>query len=203
MYINKSFTFERRYFFTITSKIGYYMNKVITKKNKPSYKVILFWSIISLLTLIFIAFVVVKFIDNQREVNKLDELNNLTGQQIFDKEGTYYVFVYSKVGVTESKLELDKLEDLEEAILNYLTYVKRNSDKNKMYGMIVDGYENYSCLVEGSSLDTSVVGKTNFADLRIHKADLPILLKIQNGKVISAFLTESDIRKEIQNAILS
>jgi hypothetical protein len=106
--------------------------------------------------------------------------------------------------VTNDKYELEKAENLEEQILMYLSYVKRNSDANKMYGMIVDSsagnYGNHSCLVSGDET-TSVNGKSTFSSLRIHENDIPILLKITNNAVESSFLTETAILNELKNAI--
>jgi len=180
------------------------MNRKVVKKNNLSYKVVIFWTIFALLSISFVGLVVNKFFESRPETS-LESVRNLTENQIFEQEGTYYVYVYSIVGVTEDKYELDKAEDLEETILTYLTYVKRNPETNKMYGMIVDSgagtYGNYSSLIDGEGLTTDVVGKSSFSGLKIHKNDLPILLKFENGKVKSAYLTESDIRKELQFAM--
>ncbi len=178
------------------------MNRPLaTKKSQTSLKMIMFWSTIALLTLAFMVFVVVKFVEANQEVHQMDDLTNLTADQIFDREGTYYIYAYSKVGVTEGLAELDKAGDLEETILTYLTFVRRNSDANKMFGMIVESYENASCLIDGDGVYTSVLNKTTFSGLRIHKEDLPILMRIESGKVGAAFLTESDIREELQTAM--
>ncbi|HEY8396188.1 MAG TPA: hypothetical protein VIK96_05360 [Bacilli bacterium] len=180
------------------------MNRAISKKTKPSHRVIIFWSIIGLLTLTFIALVIVRFI-NSREATISDSLINLKEEQVLNQEGTYYVYVYSRVGVTEDKLELEKAKDLETLINNYITYVKKHSNANKIYGMVVDSgtgtYGNYSRLVFGSSASTDVQGASKFEDLWINAEDLPILLKIENKKVTEAFLTESDIREELEQAI--
>src|SRR5690606_21549407 len=117
--------------FTKIGKNGYYMNRNLSTKNKLSYKVLGFWSIIALLTLIFIGFVIVKFIET-RNIQTMDDLINLREQQIFEQKGTYYVYVYSKVGVTEDKNELEEAAELEETIINYLTYAKKNNEASKL-----------------------------------------------------------------------
>ncbi|HNZ50446.1 MAG TPA: hypothetical protein PLW60_02945 [Bacilli bacterium] len=179
------------------------MNKVVTKKFQANYKTIVFWSLVALLTLAFIVFVVVKFVESSKRANSLDELTNLSSQQIFEKQGTYYVYAYSRVGVTVDKLELEKSDALEETIITYLTFAKRHASANRMYGMNVDSYENNSCLIDGAGVYTNVMNKTSFAGLRIHKGDVPILMKITDGKVAGAYLTESDIREELQTAMNS
>ena len=52
------------------------MNRNLSTKNKLSYKVLGFWSIIALLTLIFIGFVIVKFIET-RNIQTMDDLINV------------------------------------------------------------------------------------------------------------------------------
>jgi hypothetical protein len=177
------------------------MNKVVTKKYQPSFKVVIFWSLVGLLTLAFMVFVIVKFVESSNRVSAMDDLSNLSSQQIFEKPGSYYVYAYSRVGVTEGKLELDKAEDLEETLLTYMTFVKRNSSAKKIFGMNVDSYENNSCLIDGDSVYTSVINKTAFSGLRIHRGDVPILMRMEDGKVSAAFLTESEIREELQTAM--
>jgi hypothetical protein len=160
------------------------MNRVINKK-KPSHRVIIFWSIIALLTLTFIGIVIFRFI-NTREASLSDNLINLKEEQLLNQEGTYYIYVYSRIGVTENKLELDKANELEISIDKYITYVKNHSNADKIYGMVVDSgtgtFGNYSRLVDGDSINTSVVGATKFDDLWIHKNDIPILIKVE-GKM--------------------
>lgn len=181
------------------------MNKPISKINPTSHKTVIFWTIIAAITMFFVGLVIYRFVDRQKEVKDLNELTNLREQQIFEQGGTYYVYVYSIAGVTKDQYELEKAENLKEQLLMYLSYVKRNSDANKMYGMIVDSsagnYGNHSCLVSGSDATTSVNGKSSFSNLRIHENDIPILLKISNGTVESSFLTETAILNELKSAI--
>ena len=54
---------------------------------------------------------------NTRESTLSDNLINLKEEQVLNQEGTYYVYVYSRVGVTESKWNWKKL-DLELYLTN-------------------------------------------------------------------------------------
>lgn len=206
IYYAGQFYNERSIIFTKKSKNGYYiyMNRNLVQKKKPSYKVVVFWSIIALLTLVFVGFVIFKFVETNSKVT-IDDITNLRQQQIFEQEGTYYVYVYSKLGVTEEKYELEKAKELEQLITNYLNYAKKNKNANKLFGMIVDSgsgtYGNNSVLIEGDSLNTSTVNVSTFSNLRIHKKDLPILLKIKDGKVTTQYLKETEIRNELQLAM--
>jgi hypothetical protein len=180
------------------------MNKNIINKKKPSYIVIIFWSIIALLSLTFIGLLVSKIIDSSK-VDSLDKMTNLQEEMVFNQEGTYYVYVYSKVGITENKVELERAEALEETILLYLTYTKRNSEKNKIYGMIVDDVSgnngNHGRLISSSTNDKKTVGVDSFNNLLIFEEDVPCLFRIKDGKIEAEFLTENDINKELQKVM--
>ena len=163
------------------------MNRAIINKNKPSYKVIMFWSIIGLLTLIFIGFIIYRFIDS-RKVSLEDY--NLIGSELLEQEGTYYIYVYSRFGVADDvEAERDKTDELLVLINTYLNYTEKHSNANKLYGMVVDSgaYGNSDRLVKGDT-QTSVIGKSKFDDLLIHKNDVPLLMKVVNGTVQSAFI---------------
>ncbi|HHW99828.1 MAG TPA: hypothetical protein GX740_00795 [Acholeplasmataceae bacterium] len=172
-------------------------------KNKLSYKVIGFWSVIALLTLLFIGFVIAKFIET-RNIQTMEDMSNLREQQIFEQQGTYYVYVYSKFGIEGHEQILDKAAELEETIVNYLTYAKRNKEASKLYGMIVDSgsdnYGNYGALVFGTQ-STNVRNVTSFSNFKVHVDDLPMLVKISNGRVTDQYLTESAIKEELQKAM--
>lgn len=176
----------------------------MSRKQKLSFRGLVFWSIIALLTLIFIVLVIVRFFSS-RETTFSDNLINLKEEQVLNQEGSYYVYVYSRVGVTEHKLELEKAEDLELLINNYITYVKKHSNAKRIYGMVVD-----STGAGGSSgnrgrlvfnRDTEVVGASKFDDLWINAEDLPILFVVEGKKVTRAFLTENEIREELGRAM--
>ncbi len=178
------------------------MNRNIGTKAGLSYKVIGFWAAIALLTLIFIGLVIFKFVET-RKIQTMNDIINLREDQIFEQGGTYYVYIYSKVGVTEGKEELERAQELEEAIITYLTYAKRNKESSKLYGMIVDSgsdtYGNYGALVRGSYI-TQTKNVTSFSDFKINETDIPMLIKVQGGKIVEQFLKETDIRKELQRA---
>lgn len=179
------------------------MNRNLTTRNKLSYKVLGFWSVIALLTLVFIGFVVVKYVEN-KNVQTMNDISNLKGEEVFQQEGTYYVYIYSKVGIVVNDIprgdnELERAAELEETIVSYLTYAKRNKDATKLYGMIVDVYENSGSLVVGEQT-TQTVNVTSYGGLKINTKDVPMLIKITGGRITNQFLKESDIREELQKA---
>jgi len=179
------------------------MNRAITRKNKVSYKVIIFWSIIGFLTLFFVGYVIYRFVE-QLNVQTFEDINNLTGDQIFEQSGTYYVFVYSKKGIEGHDDILTKKAELEQTIENYLTYAKRNEGAYKLYGMNVDigndNYGNYGALVFGTQT-TNVRNVTNFKQFKVHVDDLPLLVKISGGRVVEQYITVNEIKAELETTM--
>lgn len=161
----------------------------------------MFWSIIGLLTMVFIGFVIFKFLDS-RKVSLEDY--SLIGSDILKQEGTYYVYVYSRFGVAENEeAEMDKKNELQELIDKYLEYTENNSNANKIYGMVVDSriYGYAEIFTDNKDYATNVKQKSKFEDLLINLNDIPLLMKIQNGTVKDAFITQNDIRRELDNAM--
>jgi hypothetical protein len=63
-----------------------------------------------------------------------------------------------------------------------------------------DNYGNYGALVFGTQ-STNVRNVTSFSNFKVHVDDLPMLVKISNGRVTDQYLTESAIKEELQKAM--
>lgn len=161
------------------------MNKKLSAKKQISHKVVIFWSMISFVTLAFVVAIIIMFV-NAQSTRSINDIRNLYEEEVFQQEGSYYVYVYSKIGIT------DEQADLEELIVTYMTYAKRHSNARRIYGMNVDSFRNKSAVFMSGS--TNVVGSARFSGLRINADDIPILMLIENGKVSKAYLTEKEIR---------
>jgi hypothetical protein len=161
------------------------MNKKLSAKKQISHKVVIFWSMISFVTLAFVVAIIIMFV-NAQSTRSINDIRNLYEEEVFQQEGSYYVYVYSKIGIT------DEQADLEELIVTYMTYAKRHSNARRIYGMNVDSFRNKSAVFWSGS--TNVVGSARFSGLRINADDIPILMLIENGKVSKAYLTEKEIR---------
>ena len=181
------------------------------KKNTISPKAITFWSIICTITLALIITLVVMFIQNLQLTSK-DDLTYLQGNEIFSQEeSTYFVLVYDFEVEDE-----EELDDFEKIILNYQTFLK------KYYGKKIDGSEyayklyavdsadpsNYKAIVKDTkeSVITGTTAVTNsFASsdklLRIAESDLPTLLVIEDGEVISYKTGMGNVSKYLQEII--
>ncbi len=161
------------------------MNKKLSAKKQISHKVVIFWSMISFVTLAFVVAIIIMFV-NAQSTRSINDIRNLYEEEVFQQEGSYYVYVYSKIGIT------DEQADLEELIVTYMTYAKRHSNAKRIYGMNVDSFRNKSAVFMSGS--TNVVGSARFSSLKINADDIPILMLIENGKVSKAYLTEKEIR---------
>ncbi len=161
------------------------MNKKLSAKKQISHKVVIFWSMISFVTLAFVVAIIIMFV-NAQSTRSINDIRNLYEEEVFQQEGSYYVYVYSKIGIT------DEQADLEELIVTYMTYAKRHSNAKRIYGMNVDSFRNNSAVFRSGS--TNVVGSARFSSLKINADDIPILMLIENGKVSKAYLTEKEIR---------
>src|SRR5690554_6880081 len=141
------------------------MNRNLATRNKPSYKVYGFWSIIVLLTLVFISFVIVKFVQSRSDLD-MDDLSNLSYREVLSVEAKpYYVFIYSKFGVTEDESDLERIEELRPTIENYLNRVKNDKELPKLYGMIVENNYGVNDAILISGVDPSnLLNKVNVED---------------------------------------
>lgn len=179
------------------------MNRGIVARKKLNYKVISFWSVIGLLSLLFIGFIIVKFVESIN-IQTMDDMTNLREQQIFEQSGTYYVYVYSKFGIEGHEQILEKKDELTPTIENYLTYAKRNKQAPRIFGMIVDSgsdnYGNYGALLFGTQT-TNVRNVTSFKNFKVHVDDLPMLVKISGGRVTEQYITVNDIKAELDRAM--
>lgn len=183
------------------------------KKNELTVKSGIFWGAILLITLAFLVIVVVKWVDSSKIVTSYNRMEELIGEEIFQQydrtvtgEYEYYVFVY---GTNDEEDYANDVNDLEEHICDYLTYVNRNDDAIKLYGFDIDNALNESKVSSSSNL-----GENNFALWKVSKSDVPALLKItvnvsqnnsgtNSAKVeIDYVLTDSQsIKTELDNIV--
>jgi len=172
------------------------MNRNISAKNKPSYKVYGFWSIIVLLTVIFVGFVVWQFIKSTNRLTIAEDITNIKYEYILDQKGTYYVLVYSYKDITGEDNEL-YTEELKETIEIYLNHAKGNNEIPKLFGMNLDDIANRGSLKTGTS-STSNTGYTSYKSIKFNETDVPTIMKITDGKVIKDYVLEIDILEELK-----
>ncbi|MDD3170908.1 MAG: hypothetical protein PHO86_01155 [Bacilli bacterium] len=173
------------------------MNKKVVKTNSTSYKTIIFWGVIAILTLAFVVTIVIRFIGS-RTINSYDSIDHVVGDEIFEKkEETYLVYLYS------SDDEYSEAVDaMEEIIFNYVTFQGRNdsdADVYKMYAADLSNPENAKSVVYEST--TNVLSVDDFDSLKVSDKSIPVLLVIKDGSVISYDITDNDISDYLQTII--
>lgn len=172
------------------------MNRQYSKKqlnNKP--KVVVFWSMIGVITITFILSIVLMMV-NSREISSYQEMDNVVRDGLFTQEEVmYFVYVYgSNTNATE------KADYVNPTIFNYLNFVKLNSRKDgvmKMYGLDIDYFENRSALSDAHSS----FGISTFAEFKVNKNELPIVLVVDSGRIVDRRVKEQEIEETLQDAI--
>jgi len=179
------------------------MNKKVNKSNK-AYKVIIFWSVISIMTIIFVIATIniyarYQTIDSLEDVSKL----RLAAEAVYHQdEATYFVYVYPKDG---SVNYTQKTKDVEPIVLEYLNYVKHkypDDKKNifKMYLFCVDDAANRGCLVDEIPSGSDILASNDyFSDFKIKRSDLPQLLKVNAHYIVDRQILKTEIANELQN----
>lgn len=183
------------------------------KKNKLSPKSLVFWGSILLVTIAFFVVIVIKWVDSSKVVTSYDRMEQLISEEIFQQydrtvvgKYEYYVFVY---GSSEEENYASDVNDLEEHICDYLTYVNRNDDAIKLYGFDIDNAANEHKIGSSSRLT-----EDNFAKWCVSRSDVPSLIKVtvnvtQNSSgtnsadvvIDYAFTNVQSIKTELDNIV--
>lgn len=183
---------------------------VKSKKNrKISPKLIAFWSIIAAITLGLLIALVVIFIQNL-SLNDKDDIEYLSGNEIFKQEDdSYYVLIYDFDSTEED------IDYVEKVVLEYLTFLKKYEGKEldgkvtalKLYGVDSALPENYAMLVNDEA-DENITGASAVFDnlasdktklLRVCKSELPVLVTITNGSVSAVTENQNSVLGFLQN----
>lgn len=183
---------------------------VKSKKNrKISPKLIAFWSIIAAITLGLLIALVVIFIQNL-SLNDKDDIEYLSGNEIFKQEDdSYYVLIYDFDSTEED------IDYVEKVVLEYLTFLKKYEGKEldgkvtalKLYGVDSALPENYAMLVNDVD-DENITGASAVFDnlasdktklLRVCKSELPVLVTITNGSVSAVTENQNSVLGFLQN----
>lgn len=170
--------------------------------NSKSFKSYLFWGIIIAVTVFFIVFIIVRFV-NARSVNSYDSLIQLEGNQILEVEEqteTYLVFVYSSK--QEKEAEDDEFDEL---MYKYITFAKKNKDVKavyNIYGFDIDKPENKKVIItDTGEKKIKINGVESFDDLLIYSKDVPILLVI-SGNVVDDYKDSDNSISDYLQAII-
>lgn len=159
------------------------MNRKNSKKNNQlTPKAAIFWGSILLITLAFFIGIGIKWVQSSQVITSYKGMMQLEGEELFrqydkTKDGvyTYYVFVYDSDSEAECATAV---EDLEEHICNYLTFVKKNKNAEgiiPLYGLNLDRAANNVFLSSTSENITTA----NHSVFRVLSSSLPLLIKVQ------------------------
>lgn len=175
------------------------MNKKYGQQQKTSYKSIVFWGLIALITLIFIVVIVVRFAQS-RTVNSYDSLTQLEGEEILKQEDKYLVFVYNSEN--EKNSENDEFDKL---VFNYISFSKRNKSNTsvfKIFGFDVVKPENKKVLISSDGGKANNISNVEeFEELLIKSGDIPMLLVISGNKIVDYKDSDNAISEYLQHII--
>lgn len=189
------------------------MGNLVKKKrnNKISPKVIAFWSIIGAITVALVVTLIVLFVQNYR-LKDQDDIECVSGVEIFNQEeDKYYVLVYN----FDSKEE--NVDEFEDFVLSYLTFLKKYGGEEyngevtalNLYGAdtslrdnnkIITSDESKENITGAYAITDSLSGSTSGL-LRIYDGNLPILLIIEDGKVVDYKETQGTIQQFLNEII--
>jgi hypothetical protein len=176
------------------------MNKTKSNKENLSYKSVIFWSIILVLTISFIATMIVRFSERtSRPVQNFDDVQVFQNAMFEKTETEYLVYIYG-TGTNEN----DSVLELEEHILNYLTFIKRNSKDSKaisLYAFNIDAQANQRVFVRGG--DSTLSSASNFSTMTLNEGDVPSLVVIRGGRVNRVIRGENQIKDHLITIIES
>lgn len=175
----------------------------MAKENTKEYsrlnsKVIIFWSLILFITIVFAVLFVIRFsetriFDSYEDINRA-KLNLVV--DISSEKGAedYYVYIYSAKQdangklVDTSKTDIDKANEIFPTVLNYFNYVRRNEWQTAVTINKIYGYN-----VKNNAKDS------NLSTCGLEISQLPALVKVSgnNGTVVETFTSANQIQKEL------
>lgn len=174
------------------------MAKENLQNDKLNLKVVVFWSLILIITILFAILFAMRIYDT-RTFNSYDDIAKADLNLVYDiksEKGEYYVYIYSAKENNEGKLvdtnrtDIEKANEILPTVFNYFNYVRRNErelgDK--------DGF----CKIYGYNVNNNAKD-SNLTSLNLKLEQLPALVLISDSKVTSTYEKVTDIRKQLQS----
>jgi len=175
------------------------MAKEVSNKSSVNYKVVLFWTLIITVTILF-AFLFAMRIHDTKIFDSYQDIKsgrlNLT-YDISSEEGDYYVYIYqakeNSAGklVDSSKTDIIKANEVLPTVFNYFNYVRRNERSSDG---VTGFYRIYGYNVKNSKDKV-------LQELGLELSQLPVLVKVNDGEVSSPILKANDIQKELTGSM--
>ncbi len=153
------------------------MAKENLQRNSLNVKVVIFWSMILLITVLFAVLFAIKIHDT-KIFDSYEDINRAKLNLVYDitsEEGTYYVYVYSAkesngILVDTNKTDITKANEVLPTVFNYFNYVRRNE---RTLGNNEDFYRIYAYNVKSAR-------DSNLEKLNLNLDQLPALVRV-NG----------------------
>ncbi len=168
----------------------------MTKENRN--KVLIFWGLILLITLLFAVLFIIRILDT-RLYESYDDINDAKLNLVVDiatEEGDYFVYVYSAKKDDNGKLvdtassDVSKAADILPTVLNYFNYVRRNQRQH--------GNEEGFCKIYGYNVKNNSSDNVISADvLDVKLSQLPVLVKVSSGGITNKYVSANDIEKAL------
>ncbi len=166
--------------------------------NQYNAKVIVFWSLIIAITVLFAILFGIRFSESRvfKSYEDIEKANLNLHYDISSEKGEYYVYIYSTKEnedgklVDTSKTDITKANDIFPTILNYFNYVRRNERlmKDQENFRKIYGYD-----VKNRSKDDVL------ASLELELSKLPALVAFDgdNDSIIQIFTSAKEIQSEL------
>ena len=175
------------------------------KKTDISPKAIVFWSIMGAIVLALIIFFIIR-VAQKKDIQSYSKVDSVQGQELYTQsEQSYYVLIYDFKGSEDMK-------DFDNNVFMYLTFYRDNKNKaNKLYKFDITDRVNKMCLsdtcnIEGTTAFPSPNQKFNqdtTTILEVVEEELPILVLVSNGEIVSSYEGISAIMTQLNSDINS
>lgn len=166
------------------------------QNNKINIKVIIFWGLIAVITILFAVLFAMKIYDTKifDSYEDIERANLNLVYDITSGEGDYYVYIYSAKEsngklVDTNRTDIAKSNEVLPTVFNYFNYVRRNeressgnSDFYKIYGYNVNNREQDS----------------NLKRLGLKLDQLPALVLVSGSEYGTPITDTTKIQSELQ-----
>lgn len=136
---------------------------------------------------LFVLFILIFTLTSCKKEYK--RIKQLDYDEIFSKDGMYYVFIYMN--------DCAICAQIEEQVYDYYVMAKRNDDYPNLYVINRSKKANYDALTGNCPGDdySNLIGCTDYKDIKVCTS--PVMLKIRHKIIKEVFDTRSSIKEEL------
>ena len=159
---------------------------------KNNQKLIFFWSLIGLATILFLVLMIYMGV-KVTKYTSTSQLKQLKTTQVFtqkaNSDGNYYVWFYSSETPTEQQ------EAVTKAILTYASYVKTHKSATPIYAVNVDNGQNSTCMTKTGT--TSMDSVTAWGGFTLNWNDVSCLVTVTVSDTGTTYSTSNALTTEM------